>query len=366
MRTVLHLLAGGGTGGIEVLCKDYATYSKHNNIFVFFWNSGNITEEIKKNGNTVIELNAKKKDYCIALFRLSKIIKKHKVDVFIVHHASPILHIYMYVLGKLNKNMKTVAYAHGLAEVMYRKDEKKGRNARKKALQFSLKKADAVVAVSNSVKNSLIKEYDVYSENIYVIYNGVDLLKFKPNDKEVFFTNDKVRLIYVGRLIKNKGVQLILSAIAKSRNLNRIHFTIVGEGDYREDLEELSRKICIENQVSFLGISRNVYNLLPKADIFLHVPMLEEGFGITVIEAMASGLICVCSRSGALPEIVINEYNGFLVEKNSIEEITKCIDKIVDMKIQDLNFMRQNAIKQAENFSTEQFVNSLDFLIEEV
>ena len=92
-------------------------------------------------------------------------------------------------------------------------------------------------------------------------------------------------------------------------------FQIIGDGPYKTKLESLVKEQHLENKVVFLGTRYDVSQLLEKADIFVHVPIIEEGFGITIVEAMASGKLCICSNSGAISEIIENDGNGFLVNE---------------------------------------------------
>lgn len=361
MKTVLHLLAGGGTGGIEILCRDYALYSKHKNLFVIMWSPGVISKEMKSRGNIVIELNAHEKSHLTVIKELERIVERCHVDVFIVHHASPILHIYMMAVKTKHRAVITIAYAHGLAEVMYRSDERKGVLLRKRILQQSLKKADFIVAVSKAVRDSLIKAYKIPESKIQVIYNGVDTERFAA--KHISNIISPLKLIFVGRLIEDKGVQIILQAMSLYEKEAEVHLTIVGDGIYKQKLEELVRDLNLEHKVEFLGNRNDVPEVLAKADVFLHVPLLEEGFGITVIEAMACGLICICSKSGALPEIINDGYNGFLVNKGDAMGIYDCLKSITRLSQKDMYSIKEEAVKRAEDFSTCKFANKLDALV---
>lgn len=362
MKTVLHLLASGDTGGIEILCRDYAVYSKHNNIFAILWSPGIISDGMKYRGDTIIELGIQKKEYFKAIKKLCKIMYQYKVDVIIAHHASPLLHIFLMILKFRFRSITTITYAHGLAEVMFRVHEKHGAIFRKIVLQSSLKRADCVVAVSYAVKNSLVQTFKIPESKIQVIYNGVDTERFFVREKNV--TSKTLKLIYVGRLIKDKGVQTILQALALGRDEKDFHLSIVGDGVYREELQKLVKELGIEQKVEFLGNRNDVPELLSEAKVFLHVPLLEEGFGITVIEAMACGLICICSRSGALPEIISDKVNGFLVDKGDIKGICNVINFVYKMSDSEKKEIRVNAIKRALDFSSDRFGNGLDELIE--
>lgn len=362
MKTVLHLLVSGDTGGIEVLCRDYATFSEHNNVFAVWGSPGVISDEMKERGDTIIELEVRKYEHLKALRNLCKIVLQFKVDVIIEHHASPLLHIYLMILKFKFRSITVITYAHGLAEVMLRVSEKHGAIFRKIVLQSSLKRADCVVAVSYAVKNSLVQTFKIPESKIQVIYNGVDTERFFVREKNV--TSKTLKLIYVGRLIKDKGVQTILQALALGRDEKDFHLSIVGDGVYRDELQKLVKELGIEQKVEFLGNRNDVPELLSEANVFLHVPLLEEGFGITVIEAMACGLICICSRSGALPEIISDKVNGFLVDKGDTYGIYECLKSICSTEKKELESIKNEAIKRAEDFSTFKFVNALDNLIE--
>ena len=141
--------------------------------------------------------------------------------------------------------------------------------------------------------------------------------------------------------------------------------TVVGDGDYREALQTLARELGIAEKVQFLGTRTDVPELLSQADVFLHLPECEEGFGIAVVEAMASGLICVCGDRGALPEIVENGASGFIVKDNDPAVLADILRTIAAEPAR-YEAMRVNAVAASRNFSIEAFTEKLDRLIEEV
>ena len=75
-KNVLHILASGNAGGIEVLCRDYSLFSENNNIFLFPWSTGEVTDEMVSNGNKVICLNASKKKFLWTSKRYKKNLSK--------------------------------------------------------------------------------------------------------------------------------------------------------------------------------------------------------------------------------------------------------------------------------------------------
>ena len=92
----MHLLASGGTGGIETLCRDYAQYSHHENTFVFLWGKDDARYlEMKENGADVIQLNASKKHLFRMLKQIDDIRKSKQIQIVVAHHAAPMEYVYL-------------------------------------------------------------------------------------------------------------------------------------------------------------------------------------------------------------------------------------------------------------------------------
>lgn len=358
---VLHLLASGGVGGIETLCKDYGQFSKNENIFLFIWKGGCTADEMKNSNQMVIELNASKKNILEPWKKICSVCAKERVEAVVVHHAAPIAHLYLLLLKKKFSGLRTIAYAHGNAENMRGGSGNKGLAVRRWLIKLSLQRADQVIAISHSVKISLERLYKVDGKKIRVVYNGVNVKKFAeiPHRK-----HDGTELIYVGRLIQGKGVQIILKALALQPEDLDIHFSVAGDGDYRNELEKLTLDLQLQNRVTFLKNCRNIQELLAGADIFVHAPILEEGFGITIVEAMAAGLICICADSGAIPEIIRDGENGILFEKGNIQELSRkiltCLPNQAGVEADKLQKIRKEAREAAKEFEIELFSEALD------
>lgn len=357
---VLHLLASGQTGGIEILCKDYAKFSKFDNKFLFIWDTGCITDEMKKENIDVIELHASKKNIIGTLIKILNICKRNKIEGIVVHHAAPIAHLYLMIIKKFYPHIKTIAYAHGNAVDMCHIKKKKGLIIRKLLITMSLKRADKIVAISQSVKKSLIEYFNILDNKITVIYNGVNTERFSPNFK---LMNTTLNLIYVGRLIEEKGIQVTLQGLTNLPSDIDFKFRIIGEGPYRSMLESIVKEENLQDKVEFLGNRRDVPELLRKSDIFIHMPIWEEGFGITIIEAMASGLICICARSGAIPEIIQNGVDGFLVEKENYNELSNLILHSINLNEEDKLKIRKAAIQKSKKYSIINYAKKIDELI---
>ena len=360
---VLHLMVSGRAGGIESLLRDYAAYSRHENLFVFAWAGGPVAEQIEAGGCRVIVMDKEKQGALAVCRRILKLCEEERVDAVITHHAAPMLRILAMLAQMRNPKIKVLWYAHSNAFELCNGRRKKGLALRKWIYRLTFRKADKAVAISNSVRDSLVHYLGLPEEHIAVIYNGAILKRFS---RERVSSGNTLRLIYVGRLIEEKGVQTILKALGSLPEVD-YRFTVAGDGDYREPLQALARELGIADRVTFLGTRSDVPELLADADVFVHLPDCAEGFGIAVVEAMASGLICVCGDRGALPEIVEDGVSGILVRNNdpaALAEILRAISR--DPDSETYRNLRAGAVKASRNYSIEAFAEKLDRLLEEV
>lgn len=182
-----------------------------------------------------------------------------------------------------------------------------------------------IVAVTKESKKTLKKNFQLYSK-VYQIYHSIDLEKFKIKSKKI---NQKLKVLFVGRLVYEKGLD-ILAEVIKSTN-NKFDFTIVGDGNYKDKISYIFK----EKNVNYLGWINNKDELaaiFKEHDILLNPSIRykdwEELFGIVNIEAMASGLIVIASDHIGPKEIIQNNQNGFLVEEKKPELIIDLLEQI--------------------------------------
>lgn len=355
-------MVSGRAGGIESLLRDYAEYSRHENLFLFAWAGGPVAEQIEAGGSRVVRMNQPREGSRAVCRRILELCKQERVEAIVVHHEAPLLRIAALLARRRCPGIRVLCYAHSDARFLCGTGKKTGRVLKKQIFRFTFRRADMAVAISNAVKNSLTEYLGVPEEHIAVIYNGAVLSRFHPAARH---SGGTLRLIYVGRLIEEKGVQNALCALSRLTDVD-YRLAIVGDGDYRETLETRAKGLGIGDKVDFLGTRADVPELLAASDVFVHLPDCAEGFGIAVVEAMASGLICVCGDRGALPEIVEDGVSGFLVKNNDPERLAEIVRAIAgNPNSETYAKIRANAVAAAGRFSIEAFTAKLDALIEE-
>lgn len=184
--------------------------------------------------------------------------------------------------------------------------------------------ADAVIAVSEAVAES-VRQYA--TGPVTVIPNGVDMELFQLRPRG---GDRRLRLVFVGRLIANKGPDVALDAFLRVEKLfPDARLTMVGDGPMRSRLEHVVNQKGIAGKVEFLGTRTDVAEILGDSDVFVR-PSLVEGMPLTVLEAMATALPVIVCDVGGVSEIVSNDVTGFVVPPGSSDAIAEAMALLLD------------------------------------
>lgn len=192
-----------------------------------------------------------------------------------------------------------------------------------------------IFAISNSVFNDIIS-YGNF--NVVLAPNGISMNNITER-KLIDFAPPVYKIISVGRLVHHiKGQDILLDAIRiliKEKNIKNIIVDFIGEGDSLLYLKNLTKKYEIDSHVSFLGLKDQsfIYKNLSKYDIFVQ-PSRNEGFGLSVVEAIMANIPVVISNIDGPMEIVGNgEYGFFFENGNSTDLAFKLQDIIQNYKL---------------------------------
>lgn len=206
-----------------------------------------------------------------------------------------------------------------------------------------LKRCAGIIAVSQALANATTTAVGVAPEAIRVIPDGVDVSQFKPGSD-----HREPLILYVGSLIKRKGVIYLLQAMAKIvTDYPAVTLIIVGDGPERPALEQLAQTLNLTGKVIFTGLlpSAQVREWLQRARLFV-LPSVEEGLGVVLLEALACGTPIVASRVGGIPEVVTPPV-GRLVPPANATALAQAIDHLLGHD-QTWQMMSQHARLRAE------------------
>lgn len=199
--------------------------------------------------------------------------------------------------------------------------------------------ADIVVTNCRYLK-SIYVPHVVNSRNVIVIKNGVDTTKFSPKGSKGRWGSDHFWLLYIGRIEKRKGLEILLKAMPSILNAcPNAKLRVVGRAlstAYALHLDRLTKELSIDTKVDFVGPISNerVPEIMRAADV-LTFPSTTggtevEGLPNTILESMACGLPIVATKVCGVPEVITNRETGLLVTPGSAKEMSDGIIELVD------------------------------------
>ncbi|MFC1559878.1 glycosyltransferase family 4 protein [Candidatus Margulisiibacteriota bacterium] len=201
--------------------------------------------------------------------------------------------------------------------------------------------SDAVIATSNEQARIMDEVYGVSRNKIKVVFNGMNLDEFTPGMdtdnlriKLQLAKEDKV-LLCIARLEPDKGVQFVIDTMPELiKRGNKIKLVIVGDGSLRRMLENKVKEYGISDNVIFTGYVK--FSDLPKymdlADIFVNYTIRQNGYDLTMLEAMACETPVVASHIGSHPTLIKNGGNGFMVPLWDINNLVDTLHKVIENK----------------------------------
>ena len=220
--------------------------------------------------------------------------------------------------------------------------------------KLASKLPNKIIAVSEHTLKRLQEILNVKKEKIKVIPNGIEFEKIQS----VKLSKEKSDIIFAGRLLKNKNVDLLIKSIGRtikdSKNKN-IKCIIIGDGPERENLKKLVKQLNLEKNIIFKGFiekSEDVLSLIKSSKVFV-LPSTREGFGIVVIEANALGtpVIVINHPENASKDLIEKGKNGFVCEFSE-----KDLSKKMKVLIDDSYKMKMNCIESAKKYNWENII----------
>lgn len=187
-----------------------------------------------------------------------------------------------------------------------------------------------VISVSNALAEYM-RSCGIPSEKIAVIHNGIDL-NLSAAENSISSPKDKKDFIIgtAARLIPQKGIDVLLKAFYMLLSKHdHTRLLIAGDGPSRISLEQWCWQMGIADRVCFLGYIEDINSFMMQLDAFV-LPSLSEGFGISVLEAMACNKPVVASAVGGIPEIIVHGKTGFLSPPGDVEALQLYLEYMIE------------------------------------
>ena len=193
---------------------------------------------------------------------------------------------------------------------------------------------------------------------LYILKNAIKLKNRPLKVRNINF--NKIKLISVGRLEKEKNHIFLIRVMKKLSNYRKILFSldIYGAGRMRKSLNQEILKNDLQDSVSLKGNIEDLGKIWKEYQLYLHAS-LKEQFGLTILEALNAAIPCISLDHGAVNELIINGKNGFLIEGNDPEAFMKAIIKTVSDPIlyQELS---KNAFEASLDYNINDYIIKLN------
>lgn len=339
---ILYLITGLGLGGAEKVVCDLADQMNilGNQVKIAYLTGGAL---VKPNSSEIeiiaLSLNSAS-DFLKSSKKYKNLIRKFKPDIVHAHmvHAN--------IFARINRIgcqiPKLICTAHNSNE---------GGKNRMLAYRYTNFLSDINTNVSQEASESLIKKGAFDSKNLITVYNGIDLKKF--DSIYISKASDEITFLSVGRFNEQKDYPNLFKAIQilKNKTTEKVKFYIAGDGDLREQLEQLIIDLDISDYVVLLGKRSDIPHLLNKANYFV-LSSKHEGLPTVVIEAMACGTFVIATDCGGSAEILGD--TGILVPTENSEALANAMLEVLKYNKEEINLNGLKARKRVEDlFSLE-------------
>jgi N-acetyl-alpha-D-glucosaminyl L-malate synthase BshA len=300
--------------------------------------------------------------YDLALaVRMHEVVREHKLDVLHCHYAIPhatSAWITKQMLREQKRDIKVVTTLHGTDITIVGQDP-----SFHTITKFSIEKSDALTAVSRYLQGETLTAFGCTACRIEVIPNFIDPAVYNRDRwqgaQRPQFAADRKVLMHISNFRPVKRVKDVVRVFAQVNRAVPSVLVMVGDGPDRHDAEQEARDLGVDAHVQFLGKIDSVAPLLAAADLFVLLTS-SESFGLSALEALASGTPVIGTDAGGLPEVVRNGETGVLCEVGDVDGFARAaIDILRDGN--RWNRMSRAAIADArERFSKDDIVKQYE------
>ena len=353
---IVHIIPNLKIGGAERLVQDICSHIYENNkaeIRLITFHSG---YQIKYAFHKIIN------SYFVPSLTFNSKIKTDDLQNFINEFKPDIIHSHLWetevLLTKL-KYKKTIRFSHFHDNMIQLEKKKYPKNKRQLTDIFEkklfLKKNDNhFICIARDSYEFAIKNLPKKNK-IYLLPNAINFDKFFPLKKQY---SKQIRIINIGSFVKKKNqafaIKVLKNIIDKGINAK---LTFLGDGELRNEVENLAIKLGVINNIKFFGNVQNPEDYLKESNLYLHTATYEP-FGLVILEAMASGLPVISLDGKGNRDIIINGKNGVIINEENIDLFTQNIISIFE----DKNFKKKlinEGYKTATKYDIKHYVDKL-------
>ena len=346
--TVMHLIADLDYAGAQEVVRLLVKHLQSDEVrpLVCTFRDGPLREAIESLGVPVHVLGARQhravnlpgffSDIRRIKAELRDIVRQSSVDV-VQTHLLGLLDLVVVSLRKSESSLRVLLTLHSVEFLPGSTDSMLGIRSFIRRLLFKRvgRGCDGLIAVSKEVAAAVSDRMPALSDKVTIIQNGVDVTRFEGGTgsglaKIEGVSEDDIIIAVVGRLGVEKGHRyLIKAAHHVCQRHPRTRFLLIGDGELRAPLIDMTRKANLTAHVLFLGLRSDIPQILESARLFA-LPSLWEGLSIALLEAMAAGLPVVASRVSGTNEVMIDGVTGLLVPAKNSKALAEAICELIE------------------------------------
>ncbi|RLF96515.1 hypothetical protein DRN58_09650, partial [Thermococci archaeon] len=331
---------------------------------VIAFNDGILREDFVKLGINPFILNQKYWYDLRFLSRLFTIVKSLKPSLVHCRNAPSVV-IYGGIATKI-AGLPLVVSVHGHPDFF-------GDNFAVRLWYILQKQSDKIIAVSNDIKDALVRKGKIKPNRITVIHNGIDLtdVKFdtilRQKIKQKLGIDNTAQVIgCVGTLKLVKGHKYLIQAMPLIlEKYPSTYLILVGDGPLRNDLKRLAEKLKVRERIMFLGYRPDIPKLMNIFDIFI-LPSLSEGLSNVLLEAMAASKPVIATNVGGNPEVVEDGETGLLVPPKDPQKIAEAVVSLLNDEDRRIRMGKAGLRRVKERFSISKTVREYEKVYHEV
>jgi len=345
-RRILHVITSIDNGGAENHLYDLISEQvKTERIFVIYFKGNNYHKKnLVNKGVRVFKINFEKKNFLflfVNFFKFFKIYKKITPDI--VHCHLWLSEIYGFFLKLINPNSFLLVISKHLDSFIF-----EGSFGTRKFIRgiffekILFNYSDHIIFISKAVKKFFLENIRIKKEKYSIIRYGLNTKKFFKlprreiiNIKRKLNISNKTLIIgCIARHVEQKSLDIVIksfSMFAKKNSEINSKLIMIGKGHLQNELRYLAKSLNISNKVIWIRSANNI-NLYFNIFDMLCLSSKYEGFGLVLLESLASGVPVLATRSGAIPEIIENKKNGYLVQHGDIKNFSKRINDTLALK----------------------------------
>lgn len=302
--------------------------------------------------------------YDLALaVRMHEVVLRHGLDLLHLHYAIPhatSAWIAREMLRQTGSDVRLITTLHGTDITIVGQDP-----SFHAITKFSIEKSDRLTAVSQYLQRETYTAFGCTACQVEVIYNFIDPRVYDrrryAHVLQGAINGGRPVLIHVSNFRAVKRVRDIIRIFARVRDALPSVLVMVGDGPGRVEAQDEARLLGVEADVSFLGKLEAVAPLLAGADLFL-LPSETESFGLSALEALASGVPVVATRVGGLPEVVRDGETGVLCAVGDVDGMAREALAILRDRARWEAMSRRAEIDSRERFSIDDIVGQYEAL----